>query len=327
MLVLSLLIAHQTHQVQAEAIGRGKPMVAIPGGPGFSGRSLWGIGFGMRDGIKTYLFDQHGTERIQTKASRKITLDGTIQDLELLRKKSGHKKWIVFGQSWGVVVALVYAARHPEAVDQLVLTSIPGLDQDGFVLQQNLGKKIPADVQKSFLDFELDPSLSYEEKLTRQVPGAMPYYFHDVEFGQRILKEAPKNLFYPHVFLALQKHILNSQGYRSDLRKLKTLKAPVTMIQGQHDPCGSAMPYRLKEQYLPKAKIELVNYSGHFPWIEEPGLFFNALCIALKVKSPAWIMSSFDDEKAAQAERALRVKNNWPFGPTLPIQAKAKAVN
>lgn len=315
MLAFSFLIASHAHDVHAESIGKGKPMVAIPGGPGFSGRSLWGIGFGMRDSVKTYLFDQHGTERIQTKASRAISLDGTIQDLEILRKRNGHKKWIVLGQSWGVIVALVYAARHPEAVEHLVLTSVPGLDLDGNVLQQNLDKKIPKDVQKSFIDIELDPALSPEEKLTRQVPAAMPYYFYDLEIGEEMLQKAPKNLFSPGVFLALQKHILNSQAYRADLKKLKNLKAPVTMIQGHQDPCGSAMPYRLREQFLPKAKVALIPYSGHFPWIEERTLFFGELHEALNLKFPAWLDETYGNETPVQTERDLRKKNNWPFGP------------
>lgn len=315
MLLPAFLVASQTHSVQAEAVGTGKPMVAIPGGPGFRGRSLWGIGFGMRASLKTYLFDQHGTEAIQTKASRPISLDGTIQDLELLRKQKGHKKWIVLGQSWGVIVAMVYAARHPEAVEHLVLTSVPGLDLDGFVLQQNLDKKIPNDVQKAFVEIELDPSMSPEEKLRRQVPAAMPYYFFDVDQGQQARAKAPANLFAPHVFLALQKHILNSQAYRSDLAKLRQTKFPVTMIQGHQDPCGSAMPFLLKDDYLPRANVHLISRCGHFPWIEESSQFFGKLHDALKLKQPAWLDERYGNEKAIETESALWTKNNWPFGP------------
>lgn len=304
MLAISLVIAARPQVSPTSAIGKGKPMVAIPGGPGFIGQSLWGIGFGMRDSLKTYLFDQRVTPP--------ISLDGTIQDLEKLRKQNGHKKWIVLGQSWGVIVALVYAARHPEAVEHLVLTSVPGLDLDGFVLQQNLDKKIPQDVQKALLEVENDTALTPEQRLERQVPPLMPYYFHNIELGQAILKRAPKNLFRPAVFLALQKHILNTQAYRKDLQKLKTLRFPVTMIQGHHDPCGSAMPYRLKEQYLPKAKIELIPYSGHFPWIEEPTLFFANLHEALELKAPIWLDPQND--KAEREERELRFKAGWPFG-------------
>lgn len=191
MLALSVLIASQSHSVQAESVGKGKPMVAIPGGPGFGGRAVWAIGFGMREGVKTYLFDQLGTGKNQPKGEMQISLDGTIEDLEALRKQAGHKKWIVFGQSWGVIVALVYAARHPQAIDSLVLTSIPGIGPESWVLSQNLQREIPESVSNDLTKIELDTDLSEEEKLTFQVPAVLPYYFYNHQQGKKLLGQSP----------------------------------------------------------------------------------------------------------------------------------------
>lgn len=44
-----------------------------------------------------------------------------VADLEVLRKHLGVPRWSVLGGSWGAVLALAYAQRHPQRVQRLVL--------------------------------------------------------------------------------------------------------------------------------------------------------------------------------------------------------------
>ena len=44
--------------------------------------------------------------------------------MELLRKRLGIDKWVVFGGSWGSTLALAYAEHHPERCLGLVLRGI-----------------------------------------------------------------------------------------------------------------------------------------------------------------------------------------------------------
>lgn len=44
-----------------------------------------------------------------------------VADLEALRKRLGVQRWSLLAGSWGTVVALLYAARHPQHVQRLVL--------------------------------------------------------------------------------------------------------------------------------------------------------------------------------------------------------------
>ena len=47
-----------------------------------------------------------------------------VADLERLREHLGVERWLVWGASWGVTLALAYAERHPERVSEMVLLSI-----------------------------------------------------------------------------------------------------------------------------------------------------------------------------------------------------------
>src|SRR4051794_36146332 len=50
--------------------------------------------------------------------------DDSVADMDELRAKLGIAKWSVYGVSYGTKVATLYAQRHPDRVDKLVLDSI-----------------------------------------------------------------------------------------------------------------------------------------------------------------------------------------------------------
>lgn len=316
----SLTVDRGDYLINADIVGVGRPVVAIAGGPGFSGRSVWAIGFGLRERCRTYLFDQLGTGKSRVKTGKgtladHVSLDRTIADLEALRKQAGHTKWTVIGQSWGVIVALTYAAKHPNAIEHLVLTSIPGIGLDGDVLSQNLSKTIPQSVTDALIEQSAREDLTEEQKIESQVMAVMPYYFHRPELAELLMKDAPPNLFAAPVFMALRQHILNPGKYGPLLPKLRETKFPVTMIQGHQDPCGAAMPFLLKEEYLPQAHVELIGRCGHFAWVEQSEFFFYALYQRLKLPLPDWVEHGFELEHPAQdRETAARKQHGWPFG-------------
>lgn len=320
----NVVVDRGDYRIHAATLGEGRPMVAIAGGPGFSGQAVWGIGFGARLACKTYLFDQLGTGQSLMKDAAKpveatIDLFRTVDDLEALRRATGHKKWIVFGQSWGVIVALVYAATHPGAVEHLVLASVPGLGSNGHVLGTNLSKAMPAEVVQRLVEMGADPSLSENEQTLRAVLTAVPYYFHDPEFGARLAAKAPAKMFSPTVFNALRRHILVTEAYRGALDRLKGTKLPVTMIQGHQDPCGAAMPYLLRDAWLPRAKVRMIDRVGHFSWIEDRESFFHVFHDALKLPVPPYLQSdNVLDNPEGDKELKEMEKHGWPFGVVSP---------
>ena len=107
----------------------GKPAIALHGGPGSgltAGRRRW---FDP-DRYRLVQLDQRGCGRSTPSAgdwSTDLSSNTThhlIADLELLRDHLGIDRWLVWGGSWGVTLALAYAERFPEHVSELVLLSI-----------------------------------------------------------------------------------------------------------------------------------------------------------------------------------------------------------
>lgn len=107
----------------------GKPAITLHGGPGSGsspGRRRW------FDPARYRLvqFDQRGCGRSTPHAGDLATDLSTntthhlIRDIEQLREHLGIERWLVWGGSWGVTLALAYAERHPERVSEMVLLSI-----------------------------------------------------------------------------------------------------------------------------------------------------------------------------------------------------------
>ena len=99
----------------------GRHWLALHGGPGSgAGPALW-QGFDLA-ATRVLAPDQRGSGASRPAGSRRgQCLAALIDDLERLRRSQGLASWGVMGGSWGATLALMYAARQPQAVESLVL--------------------------------------------------------------------------------------------------------------------------------------------------------------------------------------------------------------
>jgi len=107
----------------------GKPALVIHGGPG-SGCTLWHRRLFDPAIYRVVLFDQRNCGRSTPHASAPDTdlasnnTANLIADIERLRHHLKIDQWLVFGGSWGSVLALAYAEQFPERVSELILFGV-----------------------------------------------------------------------------------------------------------------------------------------------------------------------------------------------------------
>ncbi|MBW4721914.1 prolyl aminopeptidase [Saccharothrix obliqua] len=167
------------HHVYWEVCGNpdGKPAVVLHGGPG-SGCTPNARRYFDPAAYRVVLFDQRGCGRSTPHASAPTvdlsanTTDHLIADIELLRTTLGIDRWLVFGASWGSVLGLAYAVRHPERVTEMVYAGVAmGLREEIDLLVDGLGPMFPeaharfraaagdpaGDIAAAYLELLLDP--------------------------------------------------------------------------------------------------------------------------------------------------------------------------
>jgi len=127
----------------------GKPALVLHGGPG-SGCTPGQRRYFDPGAYRVVLFDQRGCGRSRPHASEPgadLSTNTTwhlVEDLERLRERLAIERWLVFGGSWGSVLALVYAQCHPRRVSQLVLTGVTaGRRAEVELLTRGLGGIFP----------------------------------------------------------------------------------------------------------------------------------------------------------------------------------------
>jgi len=114
------------HEIFYEEVGRegGKPVVFLHGGPGVGIMPIYRRFFDP-SAYHVILPDQRGAGQSTPHAElRDNTTWHLVDDLERLRRHLGIDKWQVFGGSWGSMLALCYAIRHPESISGIILRGV-----------------------------------------------------------------------------------------------------------------------------------------------------------------------------------------------------------
>ena len=114
------------HHLYVEESGNpaGLPVVVLHGGPG-GGSSPMQRRFFDPQQFRIILLDQRGAGQSRPLAStQQNTIGHLVADLETVREYLGIDRWMLFGGSWGVTLALAYAVAHAERVLGMVLRGV-----------------------------------------------------------------------------------------------------------------------------------------------------------------------------------------------------------
>ncbi|HVW42377.1 MAG TPA: prolyl aminopeptidase [Amycolatopsis sp.] len=144
------------HSLYWEVSGNpdGKPAVALHGGPG-SGSSPGTRSLFDPNRYRVVLFDQRNAGRSTPPATDPVvdlsanTTQHLVADIEALRVHLGITRWLVWGASWGVTLALAYAQAHPERVTELVLAAVTNGDRrDTDWITRDMGRVFPREWER-----------------------------------------------------------------------------------------------------------------------------------------------------------------------------------
>jgi proline iminopeptidase len=103
-------------------IGTGQPVIVLHGGPDFDQRYIAPDLDRWAEAFHVIYYDQRGRGRSADQvAPDDVTLVSDLEDLDRVRRHFGLESTIILGHSWGTVLALEYALRHPAHVSHLIL--------------------------------------------------------------------------------------------------------------------------------------------------------------------------------------------------------------
>jgi pimeloyl-ACP methyl ester carboxylesterase len=266
--------------------GKGPTLVCHGGGPGFSGLYLADLG-GLDEELELVVVDPRGTGGSDRPADpRDYAIADYTADLEGLRDHLGLERMSLLGHSHGGVVAMDYAAKHPERVDRLILAStLPrwASEQEaamGVAIEANAGEPWYEDA-KAALEAEQAGRFSSDEELGELAVREFPFYF--ARYGDK--EQAYLETLRDEIPNADALSLFNHEIFETfDLRpELARITAPTLVIAGEEDFITGPPSAREIAAGIAQAETVLLPGIGHFIFVEAPEAFRAAVLSFLGV--------------------------------------------
>jgi len=205
-----------------------------------------------------------------------MTMKTLIDDIDQLRQKLNLDQVHVLGHSWGGMLAARYAIEYPLKVKSLVLCdAMPPSFRLWNEEEQILAQRTSA----------------YDSVLEDQIKSQEGFKNQEVKWVDSLMKVAFKSQFVDTTKLALLKIKLPQDYFKRskifehigpelfafDLTtQLEKIIAPTLIIYGNQEPATdiSAPVYK---SGIADSQLVIIPHSGHFPFIEQPVRFNNAV--------------------------------------------------
>ena len=272
-------------------VGSGnEPVVLIHGGPGFTSDYLADDLAPMARDHSLLVYDQRGIGRSTLVSdSTALAAERYVEDLEAIRKHFGLEQLTLFGHSWGVAPAALYAMQYPERVRRMILVGTIPPERSGLV---RAFEALAAARDSATLRRMADLSRIRETK-PDDLAACREYY--ELWFTPFFGTKAAASRMKGNVCAGSSESLKNkpnvdrftfaSLGDWDWLPSLGRVPVPTLIIQGQLDPLPIEDARRWAAA-MPNARLLELKGVGHFPYVEAPEAFYAAVDQFLKGNWP-----------------------------------------
>lgn len=259
-------------------VGEGPTIVVLHGGPDFDHQYLLPELDRLGEHFRLVYYDQRGRGRsAEGVRAQDVTVESEMADLDLVRDHVGGGPTAILAHSWGGVLAMEYASRHPDRVTRLVLMNTApasAVDARQYLEQRRSARPAPeteamAALARSAAFRAGDPAVDVEyyrlhfrgavhrpELLDRVVPRMRTGWTPQGVLTARAVEER------------LGEQTWFSPGYDL-LPRLRRVAAPTLVIHGE----GDVVPVELARHVadaIPGAELSVLPECGHFAYLEAP---------------------------------------------------------
>jgi len=281
--VLSAQVAHRLGSVHTPEVdlgyetfgvaGAGIPIIAVNGGPGLSHaymmqNDLWQRVAAHRQVV---LYDQRGTgasKHLQPNASQ--SMEAQVADLDAVREALTLDQVAVLGDSYGGMIAMAYAAAHPEHVARLILSDSAAPSWQGLVhLLPQVFPDREEQGEREAKRLAADPEAAARAGLVNH----MRQMFYSTEMRDAYLAHMGDLGFEPAVGRAVQQATENLDLTAT----LKGFRFPTLVITGRYDMNVAPLTAWRMAHAIPGAQLVFFEKSGHLPAYEEPEKYHKVL--------------------------------------------------
>ncbi|WP_336990416.1 alpha/beta hydrolase [Bacillus infantis] len=272
----SALITLRNESIFVKQMGEGEPIVFLHGGPGGEHGFFLPHLAPLSSQFKLVFYDQRGCGKSSFREEAIYTMGEEVETLESLREHLKIDKLNLVGESWGSMLALLYASKYPENVNRLFLTAAVGAKTEGYV---NFGRLLMERLSEAELERFHQVTEDYKEGKAAAADIFQiidPYYLFDSANLSRKTETKSNTI----VNSQIGEDIL--QNYESSINPAALADIPVMAAQGVRDILTPDMLEELLLSLIPHAAIEVIPECGHWTAIEQPAILMEKIIAFFK---------------------------------------------
>ncbi|HLH64672.1 MAG TPA: proline iminopeptidase-family hydrolase [Solirubrobacteraceae bacterium] len=260
-------------RVWCEAVGSRTdrpPLLCLHGGPGLPSAYLDTLR-GLADERQVVLYDQLGCGRSDRPSSRDLyRAERFVEEVACVREGMGLERFHLLGQSWGGMLAVMFALTRPPGLVSLILAS-PVIDASRWVADCNrLKAQLPEEIRRTIDEHEAhgftgcpEYAAATLEWWRRHVCRIAPFPAEVERAWQGLGAECYETMWGPSEFTC--------SGNLKDVAlssRLAEIDVPTLFTCGRHD---EATPQSTGEfaQLVARARLVVFEASSHMAHLEE----------------------------------------------------------
>jgi proline iminopeptidase len=271
----------------ARDVGQGPAAIVLHGGPDFDTRYLLPDLDRLADVYRLVYYDQRGRGKSADGVQPEdVSLATDLEDIDRVRQHFGLETPTLLGHSWGTVLALEYALRHPAHVSRLVLMNpAPASSADAALLRKAYTTQLGdlMERQRAIVSGQAyqraDPDTVAERyRLHFAHALARTEHYEALMRAMRaaFIAQGPTGILKAR---AVEDRLMADtwQQPAYDLMpRLAALRIPTLILWGDRD----FIPREISEHLigsLPQARLVTLQDCGHFAYLECPAAVRTAL--------------------------------------------------
>jgi pimeloyl-ACP methyl ester carboxylesterase len=273
---MPMVPVHET-QLYVDDRGDGPPLIVLHGGPGLD-HTMFGDSLdALTDTYRLLLVD----EREQGRSARGTdpatwTLQQHAADVNAVAQALGLEDYALLGHSYGAFVALQHLVDFPGATAGTVVSSgVPSMRfLDG--VAAGLAAFEPVELRDQVTaSWEREATVETEQEARQLLIDQLPWHFRDPRDPRIAALTFEDMVLSPAVLRAAS---LEGGGLDIEVEdRLPGVTQPVLVLGGRHDrTCPPVASERIAE-LVPRARLHLLEESGHLGFLEEPAAYVAAV--------------------------------------------------
>ena len=270
------------------ALGAGLPLVALHGGPDFDHRYLVPELDRLASRFRLIYYDQRGRGGSAAGvAPDDVGLASEVGDLDRVRAHFGLGTMALLGHSWGCVLALEYAIRHPGRVSHLVLMNAAPVSHADRARMRQHRQATEAEALAAMHAIASTPLYEQGDVATEasyyrlHYGGTLQGALLDSLLGRLRVDASPRDILRARAIEErLYADTWDAQDYDLTAR-LGNCAIPTLVIHGERDfvplSCARAIADALRN-----ASLVVLDDCGHFAYLERPAAVERAIAAFLQ---------------------------------------------